>query len=518
MNFKIIGDSNFRDLFSLHRDELQSGISVSFDQATSVASVRTILDNPDLRQNAVFVCSPTNEISLKSKNNTKSREGIIESVVKDLFSCINEHATKNNKIIYVICQPFLRLDPPWLEAKLKFYSDLIKTSHANGVSPPNVHIGTEVPILADDLKPDKIHLNSEGIKKLLTGMLGDINIAKELCENGGEMRFEGTEGEGDASMEDVPLCTTTRSTRKTPLRKKRTHDETSDEDGKLIKKKKPKSKEDKLDMVLDKMLRMDQMLKDLHDDRSSHKERIEGLEDKVEETILVQQNLKEQIETIKQGDNTFTATIKEDLDAVENANLRDTVIIKKMATDKTIPTDRKELSTLILEVGKELLTEVLGTDKGMKYIAPLYFRNDKRPLKEGDRLELPPFKITFKHLTDAVDFKEKVIAASKITTHRLYKCYATSQQTVSTRIRLMVLWGIVDVLKKEKKESWVNQSAPKPTLQVKQTGTLIKSYSYIEAISAYGERIEKKVIDEATKLAGRFFYGQVEKIFIILKD
>ena len=82
----------------------------------------------------------------------------------------------------------------------------------------------------------------------------------------------------------------------------------------------------------------------------------------------------------------------------------------------------------------------------------------------------------------------------------------------------MLLWSIVDILKKEKKESWVNQSSPKPTLQVKQSGTLIKTYSYIEAISAYGERIEKKAIDEATKLASRFYYGQVEKIFIILKD
>ena len=60
----------------------------------------------------------------------------------------------------------------------------------------------------------------------------------------------------------------------------------------------------------------------------------------------------------------------------------------------------------------------------------------------------------------------------------------------------MLLWGIVDVLKREKKEGWVNQSSPKPTLQVKQTGTLVKSYSYIEAICAYGERIEKKVIDD----------------------
>ena len=67
-------------------------------------------------------------------------------------------------------------------------------------------------------------------------------------------------------------------------------------------------------------------------------------------------------------------------------------------------------------------------------------------------------------------------------------------------------------------QSWVTQSSPKPTLQVKQTVTLVKSFSYIEAISAYGDRIEKKVIDEATKLASRFFYGNVEKIFIILKD
>ena len=82
----------------------------------------------------------------------------------------------------------------------------------------------------------------------------------------------------------------------------------------------------------------------------------------------------------------------------------------------------------------------------------------------------------------------------------------------------MLLWGIVDVLKREKKEGWVNQSSPKPTLQVKQTGTLVKSYSYIDAISAYGEKIEQKILDDSTKLASRFFYGQVEKIFIILKD
>ena len=167
----------------------------------------------------------------------------------------------------------------------------------------------------------------------------------------------------------------------------------------------------------------------------------------MEETILVQENLKEQIESIKQSDNSFSAIIKEDLDAVENASLRDTVIIKRMATDKVIPTERKALSTLILEVGKEILTEIMGNDTCMKYIAPLYFRNDKKTPKEGDRPELPPFKITFRQLPDAILFKEKVIAALKDPTHKLYKCYASNQQNVGTRIRLLLLWGIVDVLK-----------------------------------------------------------------------
>lgn len=516
MNFRFIGDSNFRDLFTSHRDEIQSGLVdgvTNFDLATSVASIKTILD-PDFKPNVVFISSPTNEVALKSKNNTKSREGIIEGVVKDLFNTVNDHAYKNEGIYYVIFQPFLRLDPPWLEAKMPFYSDFIKSTHAN-VSPRNVFIGSEVKITVDDLKPDRIHLNPDGMSKLLAAVMADVKTALEVCEKGVDF---GPDEADDADMEEAPLSQLARSTRKTPLRKKRVHEESAEEESEHTKKKKTKTKEDKIDMILERMMGMDQMVKDLHDDRSSTKERFDRLEDRMDESVIVQENLKEQIENIKQGDNAFSAAMREDLDAVENSSLRDTVIIKKMATDKVIPTERKELSALILEVGKELLTEVMGSDAGMKYIAPLYFRNEKRTPKEGERLELPPFKITFKQLPDAILFKEKIIAASKIVTHRLYKSYASNQQNIGTRVRLMLLWGIVDVLKREKKEAWVNQSQPKPTLQVKQTHTLVKSYSYIEAISAYGERIEKKVIDEATKLASRFYYGQVEKIFIILKD
>ena len=504
MNFAVIGDSNFRDLFSQHRDEIaaESGHTVEFMLASTVASVRTILDNPDYKPDVVFIGSPTNEIALKSKNNTKSREGIIESVIKDLFNCINDQANKNDSTYYVVCPPFLRLDPPWLEAKIPFYKTFIKTTHAN-TSHGNVFVGGEFEIGPEDLKGDGVHLTDSGMIKLRTRTIDDIKVAKEMRSNAGDI------DDPEEEMDTAPLSSLARSTKKTPMRKKRMIEESSEEEGRITRKK--KAKEDKLDAVL-------KMVQDLHNNRASNRARFDLIDDKMKESSVVQAELKEQIEHIKHGDNSFSAGIKEDLDAVENSSLRDTVIVKKLATDKTLPTDRKELSALILETGKEILTEIMGNNTCMKYIAPLYFRNEKRTLKEGERNEFPPFKITFKHLPDAIDFREKVIAASKIPTHRLYKTYVSNQQNVGTRICLMLLWGIVDILKKEKKESWVNQSAPKPTLQVKQTGTIIKTYSYIEAMSSYGERIEQKVLDEATKLASRFFYGQVEKIFIILKD
>jgi hypothetical protein len=511
MKIAVVGDSNLRDLFTCHRDEMEKEASsgaITFEYATSVTSTKTVLEK--LKADVIFVGSPTNEIALKSRNNTKSREGIVDSVVNDFYEVLNAAATKSAGSIYINCLPYLRMEPPWLETKLNYYKEALKTTQ-NTSSPPNVFLGSEIEVLPEDLKPDKIHLNKNGLKKLCSLMIGDYQIALRDHVSVPDVGMEGSSGEESAAT-PVNVLPVTRSLRKTPARNKRQHEESS-EDEALSKTKRPKGA--KIDSVIDKL---DLLVRELRADRTSNKERFEKIEDKLEETVLEQVNLKEQIEQIKKSDNSFTATIKEDLDAVENNNSRDTVIIKKLSTDQDIPRDKKELSNLILTTGKELLQLVLGSCEGLKFTAPLYFNNNRVP-KEGERKELPPFKITFKQLPDAICFKEKAITASKEPGNRLYKAYISCQQTIGTRIRLSLLWGISDHLKKvEKKDSWVSQSSPKPMLMVKATGNLIKTYSYIDAITTYGDKIEQKIIDEATKLAQKFFYGQVEKIFILLKD
>ncbi len=316
-----------------------------------------------------------------------------------------------------------------------------------------------------------------------------------------------------ASEASPPVSASQRSLRKTPARNKRHFEETEDV-GKESKKR--KSNGAKIENVLDKL---DLFMKELREDRNRNSERFGQVEAKIEAVIVGQEALKEEIKMVKEGDNCFSASVREDLDAIENLNSRDTVIVKKLQIDNPCPKDKTELSSLVLETGKQVLTLIMGDTTSMKYISPLFLRNERRNPKEGERNELPPFKICFKLVSDAITFKEKAIVASKDPAHRLYKAYFAHQQNVGTRIRLMLMWSIADSLKKrENKDSWVSQSSPKPTLMVKHSGTQIKTYSYIEAMSSYSEKIDAKVLEEAHKLARKFYYGQVEKIFLVLKD
>jgi hypothetical protein len=514
MPVKFLGDSNFRDLFAAHKDEIESETEekVDFVQTTSVASVKSWLET-EANLSITFIACPMNEISLKSKNNTKSREGIVESVIGDLYSQVCNIANKNESSLFVICQPFIRLDPPWMESKMSFIEEFVKST-LNNSTPGNIHLGSIYDILSDDLKSDNVHLNSKGIDKLKTVVISDIKVAKteyNILKNGTSNEDEEMDEMSTPVNEKNP-GNEGRNLRRTPARRKRPLDDTNEDTNGKGRKKKAR---EGIEAVLDKL---DLMMEKMNGEKLTNQVRFDKIEEKLVETVSAQSNLQKEMNDLKESDKSFSASMREDLDAVENQNSRDTIIVKKLSIDVEVPKDKKELSNLIVSTGREIITLLLGSDKGMKFVAPLYFNNNKRIPKEGERKELPPFKITFKLLSDSLEFKEKAIVASKDPQHRLYKAYVSHQQSVGTRIRLSLLWGIADALKKEKKDSWVSQSSPKPCLMVKDTGPLVRTYSYIEAVTTFGTKIETKILDEATKLANRFYFGQVEKVFLILKD
>jgi hypothetical protein len=348
MSVTIVGDSNFRDLFTKSKDEIEteSGSEVEFVQATSVASVKAYLETL-VKKGVVFIGYPMNEIGQKSRNNTKSREGIVEAVIADLYTQVNVTADRKEDVMFVICQPFLRLDPPWIKGKLTFMSDHLKTTH-NCTGSKNVHLGSVIEAEADDLKADNVHLNEKGLLKLKNILTTDIKVAKnefEILQTGGQ----------DESMEEAVTPVNigskeARELRKTPARRKRPHEDTNADSQKG----KHKKKKDGIEAVLDKL---DLMMERLDGDRAANMSRFNVVEQRLEESSKAHENLKKEVDNIKKSDNNFAATVREDLDAVENINLRDTVIVKKLATEAEIPKDKKDLTNLIMTTAREIITQ-----------------------------------------------------------------------------------------------------------------------------------------------------------------
>ncbi len=194
------------------------------------------------------------------------------------------------------------------------------------------------------------------------------------------------------------------------------------------------------------------------------------------------------------------------------------VVVRKLKAAGDVPTDKKVLREFIQNVARELVKDVLGETAAdeVKYASTLYAFIDPTK-KDNQKGLIPPFKIGFKTKDTGVRFREEAVKKAKQQGSRLASTYFTHCQSSATRIRVMLLWAIVDVLKSTNPEIWVSQNASRPTLQIKENGR-VKSYTYVKAMNEFGGRIAKKAIDDATKVAKRFFSGQLKKTFIVLND
>jgi hypothetical protein len=153
----------------------------------------------------------------------------------------------------------------------------------------------------------------------------------------------------------------------------------------------------------------------------------------------------------------------------------------------------------------------------VKYGAPLYSFID--PTKKDNAAGLvPPFKIGFSSKEVAIRFREAALKQAKEANSVYKNTYFTFFQSAGTRVRTMLLWSLVDGLKTETREAWVAQNAAKPTLQVKENGRISESLTFVKAMTKYGDKIPKKTIEEATKLAKKNFTGNLKETFVVLED
>ena len=505
----ILGDSNYRNTMEVYGESLSRAVDdlVNFEFFSSVESLRLLLTSREVNPSIIVAGSPLNEIASRiTKNTKKGKDETVRTVIEELVKTMVVSANDNPECLHLIMPPFTRQEPRWMEDKVNLALFYTKEG-VRKANVANLAVGSMININPDDLVDDRIHLNDMGKEKLHGILESDINKCKLSSHNMDEGNNFSQDWASQMNNEQEPP---------TPLsiRKRRMDPESEDSDSEQEPRKKAKTDQavmNKLEMILAKLgehkdetksnfLRMEQKLEGNKTELTTTTKRVDKIEKRMDK------------------DDLLTAEMREDIDGLENENLKSVVIVRKLATTEAVPTDKKGLSIFIQRIARDIVREIVGEEAvtGVKYVTTLYSFID--PTKKDNQKGLvPPFKIGFRTKDAGVNFRESAVKKAKEGGSRFSSTYFTHCQSSATRIRVMLLWGITDSIKSDTREVWVNQNANKPTLQIKESGK-VKTLTFAKAMIDYKDKISKKTLEEATKVAKRYFTGQIKKTFIVISD
>jgi hypothetical protein len=499
----ILGDSNFRNMIQDHGEAMKASVGeeIKFNMTTSNESLKLQLQNREDSPKVVIIGCPLNEINQKyNENKKRGRAETIREVLEEQSKLVKQAALDNDQVLFVLVPPFYRAEPQWIRERIGLGVFYVK-DFVGDDGPWNVAVANPIKILDSDLTDDKVHLNHAGKEKLRKSIEADI----QLCKN----------NLGEPSMDWASQFSSSEPPTPSTLRKRPRDEEEQEnsEENELGTVKKAK-----LDTVLD---RMDILLRKMEEERSASKTEIQTISQKVEEGSKKVDEIKTTVESLQKevkNDVFFSAQLREDIDGLENENLKSTVVVRKLA-GTNVPKDKRALRAFIQTRARDLVKTILDEEasKSVKYAAMMYSFVDpnKKDNKEG---LVPPFKIGFSSKEVAIKFRDAAVKKSKEPNSEYKSTYFAFFQSFGTKIRTILMWGACEVIKGKDKEAWVNMSAAKPTLQVKEGGKIVKTMTFVQVMADYKDKIPAKSKDEAQKLAKKHFPGKVEKTFIAIKD
>ena len=469
----ILGDSNYRNTILPNGDRLSTatGEEVVFCMVSNNESLKVELEGRKDSPKIIVIGAPLNEIAFKvAKNASKGRDATVRAVVEEQIKIITKSAGEKTQCLHLICPPFLRQEPKWIEEKVKlclFY----QKEFIDKDSPWNVAIANPVQIVSGDLQEDKLHLTDAGREKLYLMLVSDILKCKENLGEGQEDLDWSTQVSNN--LDDSVRNPGTLKKRQRPERMSES-ESSQDEDDEAVSNV-AKGKRAKMSFktsVMEKLTGIDSVVKQLLSERLESKAAMKSLNEKVDLNTTTIDEVASKVNKLEDAaglEDQLTAEMREDIDSLENENLKTTVIIRKLKAKDPVPSDKKLLRTHIHTLGKNLVQVLMGDEvaKEVKYSAPLYTFQDPKKTENKEGM-VPPFKVGFGKKETAVRFRDEMVKRAKEEKedNEYAGSYSTFFQSSGTRIRLMLMWAVVDAIKTPASDVWVNQNSSKPTLQV----------------------------------------------------
>jgi len=215
-----------------------------------------------------------------------------------------------------------------------------------------------------------------------------------------------------------------------------------------------------------------------------------------------------------EGDNMMFARIREEIDSTANRSREDRVVVTGITCKDPLPRDNR----LRIEKLKTLAAEVFEAIKpGFK--GKILYASQGR----GD-ITMPMLEVKL----DKVEFAEeirKAFAAKRKSGNLsgiLERIFISNSINVGTRVRIEILKAIAKKITNDQEFAYVVSFISRPIMHIKlksdKNDRPAKSFTFIDAIKQYGDKLRQGDLLGAYAKAGNAFKGQLEQNFVVLKE
>lgn len=229
-------------------------------------------------------------------------------------------------------------------------------------------------------------------------------------------------------------------------------------------------------------------------------------------------NLRSEFATRRLQDNLIFARLKEDQDYALNKNREDRFTVSGLKLSQAPPQNALErknffkdlLTGLVLEACPDLNPppQVLDVFVNMRY-------GRGAPFIEG-RLD---------SAASSSAFRIAAAGLAKMETSRFASLFVANSVTLTTRVRIEILKALAKLLTTTSEEAYVQSFTSRPMLHYQSRDHVLhplpgtnRSYSFVEAVGRWGDRLTTVMLLPAYKRARPAFIGCLEQYFVVLKE
>ncbi len=221
------------------------------------------------------------------------------------------------------------------------------------------------------------------------------------------------------------------------------------------------------------------------------------------------------LKTRFEADNLMFARMKEEIDSTANRSREDRVVITGITCKTPLPRDNRQK----IEKLKELATEVFEVVKPGFQGEILYASQGR-----NNNHMFPMVEVKMNKVELAVEIRKAFAVKRKLEklTGCLEKIFISNSINVGTHVQIEILKTIAKKITNEHEFAYVVSFISRPVIHFKLKNDTslkaLKSYTFIDAVKQFGDRLNKTDLVGAYAKARKAFAGQLEQNFVVLEE